>query len=131
MRRSATGGSHVAVIASAGDTVPRERVAGNREGGGWREEGTREGRLTWAGGCRRADRRESEKGTASTEKARRGNERERESWLGVTIAISWARGRYCTEREWRSVKGRSRGVAGNGMIGKYRGGREAGSGVVR
>ena len=45
-------------------------------------------------------------------------ERERESGSGVTAAISRARGRYCTEREWRSVRGDHGSVAGSRRIGK-------------
>ena len=65
----------------------------------------------------------------STESARCGNERE--SGSGVTAAISRARGRYRTEREWRSVRGGHGSVAGSRRIGKYGGGGKDGRSVVR
>ena len=65
-----------------------------------------------AGGIGERSGGKSGTGMASTGTVRRENEREGESWLGVTASISWARGRYCTEREWRPVKRRSRGVEG-------------------
>ena len=69
--------------------------------------------------------------SASTGSARCKNGRERESGSGVTAAISRARGRYRTEREWRSVRGDHGSVAGSRRIGKYSGGGKDGRGVVR
>ena len=116
MRRSMAWGHAWQVIASAGDTVPRERVAGNREGGGWREEGMREGRLTWAGGVGEWISGTAGRSCGVQEMSARAGKGH--GVQGVTGRVSWAMWRYGTDEREVDCVTRSRECCGNRGEGK-------------